>query len=723
MITASQDSGPRVSTDQGLLDDAIRPPRRRHLLDHWAVVFRWRYLVGAVALLITGAATLRALTARPVYRASARILVARQMPQVLDFKDVVGMDAQAWGDEYHLTQLKLIESRSLARRVVERLDLARDPELKGAQAAGEAAAAPIERVVDSFLGRVDARRIEHSQMITVAFEASRAELAARVANTLAEMFIEEAVRMRAETAGQVSSWLAGQIDEQRGKVEAAQDALRRLSEETGMVNFEERRGLLDQKLKQLGAHLTEGEARRVESEALYRVMSAVPDPHDLSLVINNRTFQELRLDLSRLERREAELRGSRHLDQHPEMIKVRAEMAQARDRLTSEAAHILKAAENDYRAAAAQERELGRALQEAKAEALDLNRRGLQYEASKRELEAGQAVLNSLMARSKQTDVAQELRASPIRIVDRASVPDRPVGPARRRTVALGLLLGLSAGIGLALLVDRLDPRIKTPLDVRERLGVPVLAVVPEAAGEPSRPALFDAESHGSLSEAYRELRSALDHAWPAEQARVLAVVSTDPREGKTVCAVNLALALAAREEDVVLVDGDLRRPQVQQMLAVNRTPGLTDVLAGRVAAEAAVQDVAGARLRAIASGSPAPSPAEALQPAALRALVTALRKSYRWVIFDTPPLGAVADASSVAALSDGVVLVVAAGRTPWAAAAQTLESLDRIGCRVLGVVLNRARGDRYPYGYGRRPGHDPVRTADAKRAELAAAE
>jgi receptor protein-tyrosine kinase len=288
--------------------------------------------------------------------------------------------------------------------------------------------------------------------------------------------------------------------------------------------------------------------------------------------------------------------------------------------------------------------------------------------------------------------------------------------------VALGLLLGLSAGIGLALLVDHLDPRIRTPRDVRMRLGVPLLAVVPEAARGPGRPTLLEAENQGPFSEGYRGLRAALDHVWAAEEGRVVALVSTAPGEGKTVCAVNLALALAAREDEVLLVDGDLRRPQVQQMLAVGRTPGLTDVLAGRLAPGPAAQEVDGTRLRVIASGSPAASPADALKPAALRALMAALREKFHWVVFDTSPLGAVPDASSLAALSDGVVLVVAADMTPWAAAAETIERLDQMGCRVLGVVLNRARVDLYPYDYGARFGDYTVHTAEAEGPELAAA-
>lgn len=709
-----------LSPDQRPRRDGLPPAPGRDLREYWSIVYRWRHVVAAITLLALGLAGWRALRARPVYAASVQLMVGRLVPQVLEFKEVMQVDAQNWGDEYHLTQLKLIESRSLARRVVEKLGLAQDPEFSTARSA--TGPPPLERVVDAFLNRVDARRIEHSQFIKVTFEAGRPELAAQAANTLADLFIEDAVRTRAETVAQASSWLAVQIDEERGKVAAAQDALRRLSQETGIVNFEERRALLDQKLKLLGTHLTEGQARRVEKEALYREMLSVADAQDLSTVIGSRTFQEMRMDLSRLEQRESELLGSRHLDQHPEVVKVRAEIAQARSKVAAEAAHIVKASENDYLAAQAQERELARAVEEAKAEALDLNRRGLRYEALKRDLDAGQAVLNSLLTRSKQTDVAQELRASPIRVVDRAAVPTDPIGPRRKRDLAVALFLGLTAGVGTALLLDALDPRIKTPRDVG-RLGVPLLAVVPEARPRPAHPLLFDGDGLGDFTDGYRVLRAALDHLASVSKAQVVSFVSTQPREGKTVCAVNLALALASREDAVVLIDGDLRRPEVEQLLdGAHRTPGLTDVLADRVESSAAVQELAGTSLKLVASGSPSSTPADALRPEALGRLLDALRARFRWVVIDTSPLGVVPDALSLIAASDGVVLVVAAEATHGRAAAQTLAHLDQLGCRVLGVVLNRARVDHYPYEYGAGLGGYAAHAADTRGTALATA-
>lgn len=691
-------------------EDEVPAREGRHPLAYLEMLYRWRWLVAGLALLGGGAALARALVTPPAYQATTLLLVSRLAPQVLEFKEVVPADAQTWGDEYYLTQLKLIESRGLARMAVEKLGLASDPQFAGANPPGSSAA--VSQAVEVFAAGVRARRAEHSQVLAVTFEARRPEMAALGANTVAALFIEQAVRMRAESVGDATSWLAAEIDEQRKKVEDAEQALQRLAEQTGTLNFEDRRMLLEQKLKQLGTSLNEVQARRLQADSLARQMREARDLQDMGAVRDSHVFQELRVELERLEQREAALLGGRYLDQHPDVVKVRAEIAKVRQRLTAEAQRALNAAENEAVIAAAQEKAIGGEVEAAKAEALDLHRRGLRYEALKRDLDAGQAVLNSLLARSKQTDVAQALRTSPARIVDEAAVPHLPVQPRPRRDTAVGLLLGGLLGAVAALLWEHFDTRLKTPRDVRVRLGAPLLAVVPEQPGaDPARLVLLDAGRGGPFAESYRFLRAALDVALPRDasspaEGRVVAIVSTAPREGKSLTAVNLAAVLSARGEPVLLVDGDLRRPQAEQMLRARRSPGLSDVLAGRAEATDAVQAVEGASLRLMASGTPTASPSDLLDAAGVARVLAALRGQFRWIVLDTPPLGAAPDALALAAASDGAVVVVGAEMAHQAAAAGTLERLRDVGSRVLGVVLSRARVERYPYEYGARFGH-----------------
>ena len=257
---------------------------------------------------------------------------------------------------------------------------------------------------------------------------------------------------------------------------------------------------------------------------------------------------------------------------------------------------------------------------------------------------------------------------------------------------------------------EHFDTRLKTPRDVRVRLGAPLLAVVPEQpGGDPARLVLLDAGRGGPFAESYRFVRAALDLALPRAAAppagRVIAIVSTAPREGKSLTAVNLAAVLSARDEPVLLVDGDLRRPQAEQMLRARRSPGVSDVLAGRSEAMNAVQAVEGTRLRLMASGSPVASPSDVLDPAAVARLLDGLRAHFRWIVVDTPPLGAAPEGLALAAASDGVVVVLGAEMAHEAAVSGALERLRDAGSRVLGVVLSRARVERYPYEYGARFG------------------
>jgi capsular exopolysaccharide synthesis family protein len=666
----------------------IRARQGRHLVDYASLFARWWRTVAVVAAVPAVALSVRALVARPVFSASAQVLVDRQVPQLPEFRDLTFSDVR--GDEYYLTQVKLMRSQAVAERAARSLPLASAPEFAGL--------AP-DALVGAFRARIDAERQEQSQFVTVSFESSRPELAAAAANAVAEAYVEEGLRIRAEAVAQAASGLAAQIGEQQRTVAEAEAALLALGEREGVVSFEERRALLEQKMRQLGVELTGRKVARLQKEAVLARMKAAPDPQALPAVVSSKVVQDLRVELSRLERREADLL-SRFMDRHPEVVRVRAELAEARRRMALEAQRVVDAAESDYLVAAEEERSVTRAVQAAQAEALDLGRRGVRYEQSRRELEARRSVLTMLLGRARQADVARDLRLSPIRIVDRAVAPRRPVRPRLWVDALLGGLLGLAMGLGAALVLDRLDGRLLTRRDVNAHLQLPVLAEVPPRAGSPAGRVLREAEAADPFAESYRTLRASLDAA-PGGRARVVALVSAAPREGKTLTAANLALALSARGEETLLVDADLRDPEAHRACGTSAAPGLADVLAGRLAAFEAVQPVDGSRLRLLPAGNVPASPSDALRPDALDALLAAARERYRWIVVDTPPLSAAADAIALARRADAVVLVVGAGVARRQDVVDAMARLRFAGALPFGVVLNRAAGGPRFHQYG----------------------
>jgi len=665
---------------------------------------RWR-LILTVFLLVAGFATVRTLLTPPVYEASARILIGRESPNVLEFQEVAQADAGQ--DDDYRTQLNLLESRALARAVIEDMGLLQDPEFGGPrppEEVAEAEAAPpgtsplMEGAIGGLLGRLTVRPLRNTRLVTVTFAASNPELAARTANKVSELFIRQSLQFRYQTSAEAGEWLAQQIDDQRKKAEEADVSLQDLMEKEGIVNIEERRTLLEQKLTQLGASLTGLKTQRLEKQALYNQMKSAPKPEELPEVMASPLVQSLRIDLANLERQYAEMR-EKYLEQHPEVVKIRSQIEETRAKIWTEAQQVIRAAENAYKAAAAQEQSVASALEATKREALELSRRSVQYDSLKREADVSREVLNSLLERHKQTDVAQQLTASNIRIVDPAVVPGAPARPQHRGDIMKGALWGLALAFGLTFLLDRLDNTLKSAADVRAHLEVPVLGVIPRVEG--SSDLVLLRPSQGPLVEGYRVVRTSLGYSWPESQPRILVVSSSRPGEGKTVTSVNLALILASSGSRVLLIDADLRKPQAHSLLRARRTPGFSDILVGKAKPSETIQPLSTAGLSFLGAGTSAPSPADLMTTHALGSFLHYLRYWYDWTVVDTPPVEVVADPLILAPLSDGVVFVAGAEMAPRKAVRHSLERVTETGARVLGVVLNRARMEKKTY-YGR---------------------
>jgi succinoglycan biosynthesis transport protein ExoP len=678
-------------------------PSESLLWEYVGAVLRRRRFALAVFAVVATACTFRSLLTRPVYLATAQLLIERDNPQVLSFKEVAEVDAAR--DDYYQTQYKLLQSRALARRVVQDLKLLEDPAFGGLGAAEAAAAlaAPnspaVERAIDSFLSRLRVQPVRNSRLVAVGFHSGRPDQAAQIANRVAQLYIQRTLESRYETSAEAGQWLAGQIEDQRRKVEAADLALQKVKEAEGIVNLEERRTLLEQKLKELGTALTSLKTERLQKEALYGQMRRAPNAEELPEVMRSPVVQSLRIELANLERQQAQLM-ERRLEQHPDVVKVRNQIQDTRRMLHSEGQRVIRAAENDYKASSAQEASVAAALEAAKGEALDLSRRSVNYDSRKREVDAAKEVLDSLLSRHKQTDVAQELKSSNIQVADPAPIPRRPIRPRPMVDIPVGLLYGLLAGAGLAVVLHHLDNRLRTPEDVKNYLGVPLLGIVPTAP-EGSTGAAQLHNPRDPFAEAFRVLRTSLIYCWPERLARVVVVTSTAPGEGKTLLSVRLAVSLASAGDEVLLIDADLRKPRAHELLKTRRGPGLADALVGRAKLSDTIRATGIRHLSFLPSGTSVPSPADLLTVQTTPKLLDGLRGLYRWIVIDTPPLGAVPEAMILGPLSDGVMVVAAADGVRRNAVRVTVERLTEAGARILGVVLNRAEVDTRSGYYG----------------------
>jgi polysaccharide biosynthesis transport protein len=705
-----------MTTTRSFLPRGDTAPEAIHLRDYWHVLLRRRWLALAVFLLVAGAGFLRVWLLRPEYRATSQILIERQVPNVLDFDK--NPRAQEAVDDFYQTQYRLLQSRLLARQVVERLDLLKDPEyggplgaaeLEAAEKAAPGASPAMENAIDVFQGRLRVQPIRNSQLVALSVDSFRPDLASRAANMLAEVYIQQTLDFRYRVSAEAGEWLDKETAEHTRKLAEAELALQEYQKREGLANIEARRMLLDQKLKDLGSTLTAARARRLDKEALSRQMGSAGNAEELPDVIKSPLVQTLRTELASLERQEAEL-SQRYMDQHPQLLKVRQQISDTRQKIDTEARRVVRAAENDTRAAAAQEGSIAGALEAAKREAEELSRRGLKYDELKRDLEASQRVSESLLQRQKQTDVSRDVKVSNVHVIDAAVTPGSPERPRPVRDLGLAVLLGLGCAGAVAFLRDYFDHSIAKPADVRV-LGLSLLGVIPETRARDRKPLAAGRPGHEAFTEGYRMLRTALPDD-PREGGQVLLITSTLAGEGKSLTALNLAQALAASDERVLLIDADLRRPALSALLQTREAPGLADVVLNGARPGQAIQHVSGTRLRLLPAGSPVSrNAADLLSTDAFRKLLAQLRERYARIIVDSPPVGAVADALILAPQADGVVVVAHSGKVARGALVNVLERLTAARARILGVVLNRAKPSRHEYDYG------PPFTAGAQAA------
>jgi succinoglycan biosynthesis transport protein ExoP len=703
-------------TDHSLIHDARR---------HWAMIHKRRAIVFTclgVSLLV---ATIYNYTSRPVYQATAQILIDRDTPKVLPNKELV--DIVQAGADYYQTQYQLLRGRMLAERVVEKLDLQRSDEFltgpmlspwerlqvrilgKPPKSTVDSDGMPLSPAVAAFRSRVIVEPVPGSRLVNLRFSAYDPGLAAQAVNALAELYIKQTLEFRFTVSTEATGWLGDRLKEQQEKVQAAEKALQQYREKEGLVNPEERQSLVDQKLQALNLAALNARTDRIAKETVWVQLRNLSPAAVASFpsVMANPVAQGLKGQLADLHKEEVRLSDSLG-EKHPDMIKVRSEIRATEDKLRSEMRSVVQAAEADYRTAASQEATLQQNLEAVKQEAMGVNRKAIEYGVLRREVDGNQQMYKDLLTRTKQTGLETELETTNIRVVEKAEAPRAPISPQRRRNYQLGALLGLLLGIALVLIFEHFDNTLKTPEDVKEHLGLPFLGMVPDVGVRQTSSAtprtgvspLILKNPQSAVAESYRVLRTNLIFSSADNQGRAIVISSANPGEGKTTTVANLASSLALNGAKVLAVDADLRRPTMHHHFGIPKTPGLSDLIVGKCQASQAIQATRFKGLQVLPCGYVPPNPAELLGSAHMRQVVDALRTHYEWVLIDTPPILAMADTPVLCPLVDGVVLVIGAEVSGRPTIQRAVDQIQGVGGKIIGIVLNKVDLERNSYYY-----------------------
>ena len=732
-----------------------------HLLEHWRVLLRHRWIVLAFFFSTLAATAAWTFMSQPVFTAMALLRIEKEEPRVVKFDDVTRTDT---AEDYYQTQYQVLQSRSLAAAVIGALRLADHPEFQDrdrgvVQLAREWVQRQLQRlgpappaveraardelgvvspVTNYFLSRLTVEPVRNSRLVRLSFESYYPDTAARVANALADTFIARQLQDKAGATRYATDFLGKQLNEAGGRLEQAETRLQAFLSDNDifLLNDSSKTGdqqaLITQQLSQLSDSLLKARAERIGKESQY-TQAVGHDGSSIPAVLASPVVARLKEELAKSE---AEYRRLEQIfkPEYPRMEQLQRTITELRAQLSREGVRILDGLDADFRAAVRAEHQLEKAIDGHQQLAKTLGAKLPQYSVLRRDVDTNRQIYISLLTRLKETQVSSALITSNIYSVDRAEIPTTPSKPRKVLNLFLGLMVGVFGGVALAFLVEYLDTTVKDPSDIQTVLRVPALGFVPvlrvSALGVATRAALKDdrarygralsrdrhrrralatgSENDPVFADAFRTLRTTLLYCAAENAPTTFMVTSPQRAEGKTTIASNLAIALAHHGAgDVLIIDADLRRPTLHTVFGVEPTPGFANFLADEVELPAIIQPTATSKLYVVPAGRTSSTLADLLASPRLATALDVLSDRFKHIIFDTTPLFGISDALSLAPHVGGALLVLRHGHAHRETARRAVNLLMTVGTPFLGVVLNRfdprtARDGYYQtLGYG----------------------
>jgi len=693
----------------------LRPRRGGQLAPFWeesnpreggpfdlASLFRianeWRWLIlGAVALGIAAAIIVTLLT-KPQYRAWVTLEVNPPTVEILDEKTREAASAPSLFD-FVATQVGLLSSHTLAERVAQDLNLASNPSFVGKD--GDAATR-LKIASAKVAGGLQVEAPKEGQLIKFAFVSESPQLAAEIANGLAENFISSGLQRRFEASTYARTFLQQQIAKTRRDLERSEKQMVAYAQAQGIINTStgepgqagnDAGSLQGASLVALNAALAEATARRVQAEGAYRNARLTGASAGVA------DTQGLRQAKAALE---AEYQDKRTLmkPDHPDMLSLRSRIDELNRQIASEGSQIaggrVGALLADYRAAASAENALRSRVSQLKGAVLDLRGRSIQYNILLREVDTNRGLYDALLQRYKEIGVAGGVGTTPVSIVDRAEVPGGPYKPNLMFNLLVGLALGLMGGIAAAIALEIVNDTVKTREDVRNKLGLACLGAIPKRRGKGSLVEDLN-DPTSPLSEAYSAVLAALRFSTATGAPKTLLVTSSRASEGKSSSALALAQNHARRGATVLLIDGDLRRPAFK---AESKTKGLTKLLTNEGPIGEHIVSTQHENLWLLPCGPIPPNPADLLSTTRIKQIIAEAAAQFDMIIVDGPPVLGLADASLLASACRNAMIIVESGKTRTRAAREAVERIEAAGAHIVGVTLTKSAEEASHYGY-----------------------
>jgi len=706
-------------------NDILVMDEKIHIEKYWKIIKPRLHIVIIITLFVVTAAYVKVSTKTPIYQAAGLLMIEPEKNIVM-----FGNRPSFYGyrNEYLNTQIKILQSRSLARKVMAEFNSTFARDLSGKKGANFSMQGPI------------VNPLEFTRLVRVSYRSTNPKAAAGLVNILFDKFINFNLDLKSKSSKDAAKYIEMQKKNLGHSLQKKETEMQEYGKRKDLFYVSRQDSTVVEKFSDLSKAYTNAQINRINKEAIYEELKGMTF-ENYPQVKKDQLVSSLKNTYSSLES-EYKKKSQIFKASYPEMTQLKSQLEalqqQIREETIDVAQKTLKEVRSEFQSAKKKEESLLNLLDRQKGTMIDSNSDAIYYKSLNIEVNNMRTLMNYLGRKQEESVLSSRLegiKTSNIKVIDEAEVPGGPIDSGKKKTLVMALMLGLFLGFGLIFLVDYLDRTIKTPEEVRTMLGIPGLGIIPSTKAKAvsayyyshynysygknkdksknknkkenkDSPVIPDIElinfvdSESIFAENYRTIRTSLLLSIPKVPPKIITISSALPEEGKTTTAVNLAVCFSQLQKKVLVIDGDMRKPRVHKILNLKKTPGLSSFLAGRVKFPEILQKTHIPNLFVVSAGPLPPNPAELIDSEVMSAMLKKLMEKVDFIFIDTPPLVGLVDPILFGKHADGMLLVTWAGKTHRNVVEKTQEELDRFNIRTLGVVLNRAAEKRKGYGY-----------------------
>lgn len=724
------------------------PSEEANLRGFLDVLLKRKWFIAGLVLASTVLVALYMYRLPSIYEAQTTIRIEPRNESFLRSKDIVINTAA--DPVYRQTQLMLLGNPQLMRQLVLTLDLQHNPAFLGPLSppslasskrqtisGAQPSASETERASLSPVGGAEAESLTAEQraalapfvaallknltfesvtgtnLVNIRFRHTDPDLAMKVTDTLAQLFIENDTKQNTLGAQNAALQLAQQLADLQASIkQREEERLDYIKNHELPLGEGKGQNLTAERLGTLSSELLAAENERQNLQTAYESAMRSTNPWTIPQIQENRDIQELRRQIRGLEQKRDSLLV-KFTPAWPEVMQTEEEIKRLKQDLEQAPHEVVTAMRLRYETALAHEKQLREIYFKEHSAANQQSQAGIELSDLNQKLDTDKQLYNTLFQRQQELQINSSGRSDNVRIETPSELPVTPIGPERVRNIILTFLLSLGAGTGIAILLSTLDGKVESAADLTLHIQLPMLAVVPATrkqflsfkkkdstipADHNTALALIE-DGRSPLSEAYRHLRTSLLKSPNLRTPKSILVTSGMSLEGKTTTSMNTATIFALMGKNVLLIDCDLRRPRLHTYFGFSESPGLADCLAGRISVQSALRTYDKLpNLKIITAGQAPLNPAELLGSDEMCGLLEEMGQRFDHIVIDSPPAISFTDAAILSTLVDGVLVVVRESKTSLKMVRRVKQQLSDIGANIYGVILNDAKTDRPEY-------------------------